>query len=263
MKNCHDVDLTMTPYVDGEVSADEAAAVEAHLAECSPCRERAQVETAMKRVVQARATAIGEHAPDALRARCVAAVPETSKEGETVAVGGLSAFRLGRQRLAGWVPLSMAATVLLAVAAVFVLGQNQQLEAAFAAQLAIDHERCFSDVDDLTEGFDARQAERALASAYDLNVAMPPESADFDVLDVRQCLYDEGEMAHVLCAWRGQPMSLFVVPGRSTREQLLEVVGHDALTWSGAGDAYVLVADRSQGEIEQVSEYVRRFLDEY
>ena len=54
----------------------------------------------------------------------------------------------------------------------------------------------------------------ALAGTYDLKVVMSPESVDFDVLAVRPCLYDEGEMVHVLCEWRGQPMSLFVVPNR-------------------------------------------------
>ena len=264
MKNCGDIDTIMTAYVDGETPTDETVEVEAHLAACPPCRQRAAEEKTMKQVLQARAPMLGERASAALRARCVAAVPETAADtpdGGAVVAGQASMPRVWQRRVEGWLPMSMAATVLLAVAAVFVFGQNQQLEAAFAAQLAIDHERCFSDVDDLTEGFDASRAQHVLSSTHNLTVAMPPESADFDVLDVRQCLYDDGEMAHVLCAWRGQPMSLFIVPERSAREQLLEVVGHDALIWSRGRDAYVLVAEQNQQQIQQVSDYVRRFLD--
>ncbi len=261
MKNCRDVDAIMTAFVDGEVSADEAVEVESHLAECVPCRQRAAAETTMRQVVKARAPMLGERASAALRARCVAAVPETARGDDAVAGEPTSVAGAWRRRAVGWVPMSMAAAVLLAVGAVFLLGPNQELEAAFAAQLAIDHERCFSNVDDLTAGFDASQAERVLSRRHDLSVAMPPESADFNVLDVRQCLYNEGEMAHVLCEWKGQPMSLFIVPERSAREQLLEVVGHDALIWSRGRDAYVLVAQQSQGQIQQVADYVRDFLD--
>lgn len=128
-----------------------------------------------------------------------------------------------------WAPLAMAATVVLAVGAVLVLGQNKQLEAAFVAQLAIDHDRCFRQLDDLIPDFDSNQAARVLASDQGLDVGVPDESADFDLFDVRQCLYGQGGMAHVLCEWRGQALSLFVVPGRSDREQELEIVGHEAL----------------------------------
>ena len=92
----------------------------------------------------------------------------------------------------------MAATVLLAIGAVFVLGQNERLEAAFAAQLALDHDSCFTHLEDVFPDFDQRQAEMRLAGDHGLDVAMPQESADFDLIDVRQCLYDDGEMAQVL-----------------------------------------------------------------
>jgi hypothetical protein len=155
----------------------------------------------------------------------------------------------------------MAATVLLAVGAVFLFGQNKQLEAAFAAQLAIDHDRCFSQVEEIAAGFDQERAQVVLADELGINAMVPAESVDFDLLDVRQCLYDEGAMAHVLCEWRGQPVSLFVVPGRSDREQILEIVGHDAVIWSEGDNAYVLVAEPGPVEIGQVAEYVRQYTD--
>ena len=257
MKSCHDVDTIMTAYVDGEVAADEAAEVNAHLAVCPPCRERAASEGMARKLLHAKAATLIERAPAGLRARCIAVTPSVLPQDER-ARGGTDA---PRQRVAGWVPLSMAATVLLAVGAVFIVGQNKQLEAAFAAQLAIDHERCFTHLEEVVAGFDEGGAEGILADALGIDTTVPPESADFDLLDVRQCLYDEGAMAHVLCEWRGQPVSLFVVPGRSNREQILEIVGHDTVIWSGDGNTYVLVAEQGPVEIGEVAEYVRQYTD--
>ena len=105
------------------------------------------------------------------------------------------------------------------------------------------------------------EAEIRLAGDHWLDVAMPKESADFDLIDVRQCLYDDGEMAHVLCEWRGEPVSLYVVPDRSDGDQILEIVGHDAVIWSQNDTAYVLVAEKGPVEIAQVAQYVRQYTD--
>ena len=255
MKTCNEIDAIMTAYVDGEVDPAAAAAVRDHLAECPSCRERASVESTARQVLHARAVALSARAPAALRARCVAAAPATTTaRGHGAPVGW-------RRRISGWVPLSMAATVLLALGAVFVLGQNERLEAAFAAQLALDHDRCFTHLQDVLPDLDQRQAEMRLAGDNGLDVAMPPESAEFDLIDVRQCLYDDGEMAHVLCEWRGEPVSLYVVPDRSDGEQILEIVGHDAVIWSQNDNAYVLVVEQGSVDLGQVAQYVRQYTD--
>ena len=57
-------------------------------------------------------------------------------------------------------------------------------------------------------------------------------------------------------------MSLFVVPNRSAREQVLEIVGHDAVIWSENDNAYVVVGRiRGRSRSGQVVEYVRRYTD--
>ena len=253
MKSCPDVDAIMTAYVDGEVAPDESTEVRAHLVDCPPCRERASAESTARVVLQAKAATLGERAPAALRAQCVASTPVS-----VAAVGKTITTPRWQQRVGGWVPLSLAATALLAVGTVFVVGQNQRLEAAFAAQLALDHDRCFAHLDDITPDFDQQQAEAALAGDHGLAVGMPAESADFDLINVRRCLYDEGDMTHVLCEWRGQPVSLFVVPDRPGREQVLEIIGHDAVIWFEGDNNYVLVAAQGPVEIGQVVEYVRQ-----
>ena len=46
MKNCAEIDRLMTPYVDDEVDTRTRRAVQAHLVDCPPCRERADAEVA-------------------------------------------------------------------------------------------------------------------------------------------------------------------------------------------------------------------------
>jgi hypothetical protein len=254
MPSCQEVDALMTPYVDGEAAAAEVAAVEAHVDQCPACRERASFERTARHVLKARASVLGEQASAGLRARCVAATPAAGNVGNRDAAVGWTGWAVG------WVPLSMAATLVLAVGGVFFFGQNQRLEAAFAAQLAIDHDRCFMYLENVAPGFDEEQAVRR-ASGFGLEVAVPRESGEFDLVDVRQCLYDEGKMVHVLCEWQGQPVSLFVVPNHSCREQVFEIVDHNAVTWSKDENAYVLVADQGPVEIGDVAAYVREHTD--
>lgn len=256
MKDCADVDAIMTAYVDGEVSDGDAVDVRAHLDDCPPCRERARVERVAREMLRARGPMLSASAPASLRARCVAAAPSRGEAAVSPADQGRWSARLR-----GRVPLSMAAALLLAVGTVFLVGQDQRLEAAFAAQLAIDHDRCFTDLDDIDPSFDQRQAEANLAALSGIDAALPAESSEFDLVDVRRCLYDAGAMAHVLCRWRGEPVSLFVVPGESRREQVLEIVGHDAVVWSGSDNGYVLVAEQGPVDLGQVAEYVRGHTD--
>ena len=47
------------------------------------------------------------------------------------------------RRLRRWAPLSLAATLVLVVSAMFFYGMTNRLEAAFVAQLTTDHTKCF------------------------------------------------------------------------------------------------------------------------
>src|SRR5256885_2156671 len=44
MPSCREVDSLVTPYVDGVATADQRAMVDAHLAACPPCRQRAEAQ---------------------------------------------------------------------------------------------------------------------------------------------------------------------------------------------------------------------------
>ena len=100
-----------------------------------------------------------------------------------------------------------------------------------------------------------------LARDFGLDVAVPAESDDFDVVDVRMCRYDGGQMAHLLCEWRGERVSLFIGPGRTDREHDLEIVDHDAVIWSQNENTYVLVTEKGPVELGPLTDYVRWFTE--
>ena len=249
MNNCADVDAIMTAYVDGEVTAAETQAVRAHLDGCPACRDRASAEQAVRERLLAASPALVERAPAALWARCATAARP----------GPATVAQFPPQRTVRWAPLSMAATILLAAGALFMAGQRQSPGiGALVAQLAIDHDKCFLVEPAAAPEFGQQEARVQLAGIIGTEIALPFESPEFDVLDVRKCAYEQGGVGHVLCTWRGDPVSLFVVPDRSHREQLLEIINHDALVWSDGGHAYVLVAEHGPVDIGQVASHVRQ-----
>src|ERR1019366_8123032 len=75
MPSCREIDPLVTPYVDGAASPTERASVDAHVAACPPCRQRAEAERAVRETLQARVAPLS--APDHLRERCrrAAAIP--------------------------------------------------------------------------------------------------------------------------------------------------------------------------------------------
>ena len=109
-------------------------------------------------------------------------------------------------RVRRWLPLSLAATLLLAVAAVFLFGLNQSVQ-ALAAGLTLDHVNCFKG---------AAPAPRAVVDAHAAAVSWQrsqgwsltvPETApaeDLRLVDVRRCLSPEGRVAHLMYLWRGR-----------------------------------------------------------
>ena len=55
MTSCHALDRLVTPFVDGECTPEEQAAVAAHLQDCPACRTRVEAESTARHVLQAHA----------------------------------------------------------------------------------------------------------------------------------------------------------------------------------------------------------------
>ena len=120
MSECRDLEPLLAPYVDGEAPPGDVATIEAHVQKCPPCRDRVEVQRVARDVLHTRREGLRACASEGLRHRCEA----HARAGlQTRPVGSSFARRT-------WVPLSLAATLLLAVAGVFLFGLNDRVDGA-------------------------------------------------------------------------------------------------------------------------------------
>ena len=246
MSKCQDLEPLLAPYVDGDGPAVERATVEAHLNRCPPCRQLVAGQRVVREVIVARRTVLRGCASEHLRARCAAhAAPVRSLA------------RAART----WLPLSLAATLVLAVAGAFMLGLNNQVE-ALAAQVTLDHLMCFQFAPERSAHADSVDAARGWAASQGWALQIPASSpgADLELLGVRRCVMSGKQVAHVLYKWHGHPLSVFVVPQRLLGNQANETIekfGHEAVIWSAGDRTYVVLARGSPSELEPLVGYVR------
>lgn len=247
MKNCQDVELLMAPYVDGEAAAPDRAAVEAHLGACAGCRDHVAAERAAREVLLARRAGVRGCAPARLHSRCAAHAARTRARGAVPVV-------------VRWLPLSVAATLVLAVAAVFGFGLNHRVQ-ALAFQVTLDHVACkrFGNASTMIDG---RSAEQRWLATHGWPVRVPASSAssDLQLRSVRRCAITDGRIAHLMYRWRGEPLSIYVLPGKAAdaSAEIVERFSHDSVVWSRNGRTYVVVAKaRRRPELDRVVQYVR------
>lgn len=249
MSECQDLEPLFTPYVDGEAPPRDRASVDAHIDQCPPCRGRVEMERAARDILVARREHVRPQASDRLRACCEGSRP---------------AARVPRSMFPGrraWVPLSLAATLVLAVAGVFVFGLNDNVE-ALAAQLAIDHVKCFKLSGDHTDTINPTVAASDWQREQGWALRVPASSAavGLELCGVRRCFTTDGRMAHLMYRWRGQPLSVFVIPqtiGRAATSEIVEKFGQEAVIWTDGGRTYVVLAQARPADLDPVVMYVK------
>lgn len=249
IRNCGELDERLTPYVDGEAAPDARRAVEGHLAACPPCQKQADAEAAARAALRSHRAALTERAPDALRTRC--ATLQSSTATPQSSVSNLQSSVLRR-----WAPLSLAATIMLAVAGVFVFGLNDRVE-ALAASLAVDHVKCFK----MSGGghVDAPAAEKSWLDDQGWAVVVPPASPaqQLTLVDVRRCFSTDGRAAHMMYSWRGAPVSLYVLPENIGRDQVVQKVGQQAVIWCANNRTYAVVAKGDPKDLTPIVTYMK------
>ena len=251
MSKCRELDALFAPYADGDVANGDRASVEAHLDRCPPCRDRVAIQRGVRDVMVARRSALRPGASEQLRARCA--------EYASAAAPAPSMVRMASRR---WVPLSLAATLLLAVGGAFLFGLNDSVE-ALAAQLTLDHVTCFQFAPERFKHMDPSSAAHDWAAKQGWAIEIPPSSSssDLELLGVRRCTMASGRVAHMLYKWHGQPLSVFVVPhsvrALHDQQEFVEKFGHEAVVWSGPDRTYVLLARAEPSELTSVVRYVR------
>jgi anti-sigma factor RsiW len=255
---CRELEPLFTSYVDGEAASPERASVEAHLERCPPCRDRVAGERAARDVLHARREGLRASASDALRTRCAAQCAARR------AVGARARMLTRRALL----PLSLAATLLLAVAGIFIFGLGSEVE-ALAAQLAIDHKACVQ----FTPGnaaLDAASAARDWETRHGWPLKLPAgvQSERLELVAARRCISSRGGAAHLIYRWHGQPLSLYVInqPLDGLRDRArggamfesVEKLGEHTVIWSKGERTYAIVARASTSDLMQVAAYVRQ-----
>jgi anti-sigma factor RsiW len=257
MSKCRDLDPLFAPYADGEVQPDDRVSVEAHLEKCPPCRERVAEQRTIHRVLAARGPSLRASASDGLRARCAAHAASAHPDQVRPEPRPLMRTRVSR-----WVPLSLAASLLLAIAGAFIIGLNDNVE-AIAAQLTLDHVKCFQIAPERLKHTDATTAARdwAAKQGWAIDIPASSSSAGLELLGVRRCAMSSGRVAHVMYRWQGQPLSMFVVPRTihaiPEQQEFVEKFGHEAVIWTGHDRTYVLLARARPSELAPVVGYVR------
>lgn len=231
MTDCRQFESLLPPYVDGVASAEKVAAVEAHLASCALCRAEVAAEQSVRIVLRARAAHLTTPAPLGLRTRIAASLaseraPSLGWRGRLTAFGAAAAVIL-----------------LLVTAFEFVSPRSNVL---FAAQLAIDHVRCFVvEIAGLgSMGTDAEALRQQYSDSYGWNVTVPPSSAEvgLTLIAARRCPFWLGDHAHLLYHAGDKQVSLYVTQGEDRSRGELSVFGHVERIWAAQGNSYVLVA---------------------
>jgi anti-sigma factor RsiW len=244
MTECRRIESLLPPYVDGEATPDEVHRVESHLASCDVCQAQVVSERTARTILRARASELATPSPPGLRTRIAATVP--SAERPTLGWGGrLSA--LGA---------AAAVLVFLVVALEFVPLRSNVL---FAAQLAIDHVRCFV-VEELgmMTPTDASAVERQYRTDYGWNVRVPPssENAGVTLMAARRCPFWLGDHAHVLYRFGDRDVSLYVTQGQQRTPSSVAVLGHVERIWSTNGNTYAVVArSMPAGDLDRIAAY--------
>jgi anti-sigma factor RsiW len=244
MTTCRDLNHLVTPYIDGEMSVEERVAVEAHLAACPMCRQRAAIEAAARQTVRAFAARVCHATPEVLQHRC----RQAATLGSPTASTRLRAF-----------PVSMAAALVLVLGGVLVYALTASSATVLAAQLALDHMKCFA----LFGGqkpVEPAVAEEKLARDYGWAIQVPqgpaPDGLEgLKLVGARRCLYGEGALAHVMYLMQGRPLSLFMLPDTMRPGGMAGALGHDAVIWSGGGRTFVLMGREPRVELEKIAAY--------
>ena len=248
MPNCWSIDPLVTPYVDGELAALDRLTVEQHTRVCAPCRARIATEQAVRDLVGAsRSSLTAGCAPAGLRARCSAA-----------GVPRVPAPRVGtwRARLA---PLALAATLAIIVGGAFLYPLTERSTRVMAAELTIDHMKCFLLNAALGTHDTEATVEGTLAADFDWRGQLPdrPGQAGLELVGERTCLYGKGRIAHIMYRHEGRPVSVFMLPDDFRQDGVLDVLGHRAAIWSVGNRTFVLVAREPQEEVERMASFVQ------
>ena len=227
-ESCEAIEPLLAPYGEpgaaGDLTRSERDRVEGHLAACPVCRARSEACRSARAALRAHATELMTPAPARLAMRCRAAASASTGPRRAV-------------RWAGWSAFGAAAAAVLFV---FLIPTR-----AVATQLAADHMKCAKFAATAVMTGTPAVLERAWFDKRRHRVGIPGgNTADgLRLVGLRRCVSTEGNMAHVMYARQGRPVSLFIYEGADgpSGATELETIGHKAIRWRAGPNTYVLV----------------------
>jgi anti-sigma factor (TIGR02949 family) len=245
-RDCPAVAPLVTPYVDGELSAADAVAVDEHASACPPCRARIAAERAVRDLLRTRQAALQMPAPPSLRARC---------EGLASArVTAVTRIPLSTRL----VPFALAATLVLIVGGAFVYRMTQISTRVMAAELTADHLKCAVMNSVAGTAQSSAFVESSMSARFDWDADLPdhPEEAGLELIGARPCLYGEGAVGHIMYRHQGSTVSVFMLPRGRRADEHLGVLGHQAAIWSTGDRTFVVIARKSREELERIAAFI-------
>jgi hypothetical protein len=70
-----------------------------------------------------------------------------------------------------------------------------------------------------------------------------------------------GTTAHLLYKWRGEPLSVYVLPrllrSRAQADQIVDTFGHESIVWSARDRTYVVLAHGRPADLAPVVGYMK------
>ncbi len=248
--DCKQFEGSLAAVADGGASPEQAASVARHVASCAACRQAQHAQATAREVLRARAAQLSVVAPPGLRTRILA----TARAERPEAIGVLS----WRGRLTAF---AAAAVVVLTLGAALLPVVTERSTVVLAAQMALDHLKCFMiDGDGDGPAITKAEAEATIAREYGWTANVPPSVAaeGVELAAVRHCLYGDGMAAHLLYRVQGKPVSLFILPGLVRPAAELRVLGHSEVVWTHGDRTYMLVSRAgTTAELARVASYLR------
>jgi len=247
--NCEHFQPLLAACADGAATDADRALVRSHLQACAACAQALQVQQLMHETMAHRGRATADLAPPGLRTRIAANL--AAERSPVIDVGW-------RTRLSAFAAAAVMVLALGAVALPVITGRSTVV---LAAQLALDHLKCFTiDGHDHGEVLSAAEAEKELRDDYGWQLSVPRSagSGHGRLLAVRRCLYGDGRAAHLLYRVDGEPVSLFILPGLERPVDQLSLFGHDEVVWNENGRTLMLVGNAgSRNELLQMASNLR------
>lgn len=243
---CTGRELLLNAWIDGELDADAARELEAHLAGCAACRAEADALRAVQRLVRARAPR--PRAPDVLRQRV-----------RRMAESGVAARPRATRR---W-PGAAAAAALLVLAAGgggYLLGAREAERGAFAADAVASHLRSLQPgrLADIPSG-DRHQVKPWFAGRLPFSPPVYDFAAEgFPLAGGRVDFIGGRPVAAIAYRRRLHVVNLYVWPADQGGDPPADAerLGYHLLSWAAGGFRYLAVTDAAAADLRELRRLV-------